>query len=81
MEASELPAGVQVGPEGKVPFPQGLSGYDGHGQPGAEGRSSRLGMMARVFLDQVQCLPPLGPITASEVCGTEGQPQWAPGGQ
>lgn len=69
-----------------MPLTRGLSGCEGTGQPEAEGRSSRLGMMAELFLDQVQhldgertgiTLPPLEPITASEVCGTEGEPQWA----
>lgn len=70
--------GSPSGPKRKLTVPQHLSGCDGPGQPGAEGMSSRLGTMAKVFLDQAQCLPSLGRVTGLEVCGTEGQPLWAP---
>lgn len=53
----------------------------GVGQPETEGRCSRLGMTAKLFLGKSSVsgwreawhrLPPLGPVTASEICGMEG---------
>lgn len=65
-ELGELPGGVPVGPRGRCHSLQGLSGCDGPGHLGLKAGPPCLGAMAKVFLDHAQCLPPLGPMTASE---------------
>lgn len=71
----------------EVLFNQGLGGCDRVGQPEAEGRSSRLGMIVKLFSGQVQCLwleralalpcLPLGLSSLQRSVGWREEPQWA----